>query len=297
MLLGEKDLYILLSHATSAAQEAGSVLNAYSREHLEVRHKENAASLAGAVVTEADYRSQEIILNSLEPTLADFNLALLSEESPDDQSRFEKDFFWCIDPLDGSLPFTEGSSGYAVSIALVSKEGESVIGVVYHPPTDTIWHAIKNVGIFRNGEKWLYQLDQSTEGAVKYFVDRSFLTDANFPRTKVLLDRAESRRSGKKADISNIGGAVMQAITMLEHPEACYFKFPRLGQSGGSLWDYAATHCIYRELNLIAEDFFQQPMELNRAESTFMNHRGILFATNRKIANDMNKLYLDIAAQ
>ena len=50
-----------------------------------------------------------------------YDLALLTEESEDDRSCFEKDYFWCIDPLDGTLPFTRNEAGYSVSIGLVAE--------------------------------------------------------------------------------------------------------------------------------------------------------------------------------
>ena len=53
----------------------------------------------------------------LELSLRDYALALLTEESADDGSQFCQDYFWCIDPLDGTLPFIRGLPGYAVSIS------------------------------------------------------------------------------------------------------------------------------------------------------------------------------------
>ena len=75
----------------------------------------------------------------------------------------------------------------------------------------------------------------------------------------------------------------MNAIWALENPPACYFKFPK-PSGGGSLWDYAATACIYQEAGAVAVDFQGNPFDLNRPDSTFMNHHGVIFATNHKIA-------------
>ena len=55
-----------------------------------------------------------------------YDLALLTEELEDDGSRHVKDYFWCIDPIDGTLPFTQKKPGYGVSIALVARDGASV---------------------------------------------------------------------------------------------------------------------------------------------------------------------------
>ena len=42
----------------------------------------------------AEFQCADLILNQLEPTCAADDLALLTEESEDDRSRFEKDYFW-----------------------------------------------------------------------------------------------------------------------------------------------------------------------------------------------------------
>ena len=72
-----------------------------------VKNKPSGSSRASQIVTEVDLMSQEMILKHIHPTCEEYDLGLLIEESNDDLSRFEKDYFWCIDPLDGTLPFVE----------------------------------------------------------------------------------------------------------------------------------------------------------------------------------------------
>jgi fructose-1,6-bisphosphatase/inositol monophosphatase family enzyme len=49
-------------------------------------------------------------------------------------------------------------------------------------------------------------------------------------------------------------------------------------EDDGSIWDFAATACIYQELGLLATNFEGGRLELNRREGTFMNHEGIFYA-------------------
>ncbi len=282
MKLDEADIKILLQCAISAALQAGRALQKYSVKNLQINEKANASSLASAVVTEADLKSQDIIVGVLEPTLEKYNLALLSEEEPDDARRLQKDFFWCIDPLDGTLPFTEGKDGYAVSIALVSKEGRSVVGVVYNPPSDQLWYAARNLGARMNGEPVQLPAQARGEKKVHFFVDRSFLSDPRYDETVTRLEEMIPKHEAQ-ISVEYVGGAVMQAITALQYPKAGYFKYPKKENAGGSLWDYAATHCIYQELGLWATDVLGKPMDLNRRDSTFMNHRGIIYATDAEV--------------
>ena len=73
----------------------------------------------------------------------------------------------------------------------------------------------------------------------------------------------------------------LNACWVLDNTPAIYLKLPK--ERGGSVWDYAATTCIFNELNLPAHDIKGLLFELNRKDSTFMNHRGILFASNWEI--------------
>ncbi|NND08197.1 MAG: inositol monophosphatase [Saprospiraceae bacterium] len=294
MHLSDHDLTLLAQYAIDAALKAGQVLQTYSPTNLTVNRKAQASSLASAVVTEADLKSQEIIVDALRPSMETYDLALLSEESPDDHSRFMKDYFWCIDPIDGTLPFTEGKNGYAVSIALVSKAGKSVIGVVHNPPTNKIWHAISGQGAFINETGIDLATIEDDGSSIQYFVDRSFLDDPRFEDTKAMLESYDQRLLPKSTSLDYVGGAVMQAMTALNYSRGCYFKYPKVDNSGGSIWDYAATNCIYRELKLFATDIHGDPMDLNRTASTFMNHRGIIYATNRDLIKSVRSVYRDI---
>ena len=131
--LNSTDIDALCKLAIEAAKSAGALISSYQNKSIEVLKKNTGDSYASQVVTEVDFKSQELILNILKPSIHQFDLAILSEEIQDTKNRLKKNYFWCIDPLDGTLPFTEGLSGYAVSIALIALNGEPQIGVVYDP--------------------------------------------------------------------------------------------------------------------------------------------------------------------
>ena len=122
MYLSSKDLYSLCDLAIHASSLASDLIKEGSRSNIVKQKKKGGDTLASQIVTEIDFKSQEIILDILKPSIKNFNLGLLTEEFTDDETRLSKDYFWCIDPLDGTLWFTEGTPGYAVSIALVSKK-------------------------------------------------------------------------------------------------------------------------------------------------------------------------------
>ena len=282
MQLNETELKALAAVATQAASEAGALIQDYSKRDVTVRYKAGGESLASQVVTEVDELSQAVILKHLLPTCADYGLALLSEERPDDGSRLEAQAFWCIDPLDGTLPFTESIPGYAVSIALVARDGSPLIGVVYDPTTGTQYQAVSGLGVLRNGATWQLEA-RADSAALQLIADRSLPKQPQFDAAMEQLRSIAAERSNGDLETNLTGGAVMNALWVLERAPGCYFKFTKAQEGGGSLWDYAATACIYAELSAWCSDFEGRPLDLNRADSTFMNHRGVLYASDREL--------------
>ncbi|MCF6203992.1 MAG: inositol monophosphatase [Methylococcaceae bacterium] len=256
-----------------------------SDQFVEVEAKKAGASLASQVVTQVDRLAQDAILEILLPTCQRFDLALLTEETPDDLQRLEKDYFWCIDPLDGTLSFIESTPGYSVSIALVSRDGVSYIGVVFDPIKQTLYHAVKGGGVFKNNTPWLPQarLNQS----LTIIFDPGFKLHEHYSTILLKLKKLslDSGYQGFKSIF--YGGSVMNACLVLENAPACYFKLPKPEKGGGCLWDYAATVCIFHELGALASDIHGKAIELNRPESTFLNHKGVLFTTDIQIARKL----------
>ncbi|WP_321289498.1 inositol monophosphatase family protein [uncultured Sunxiuqinia sp.] len=288
MQLSDQDLAALGEAATSAALKAGELISSYSSKKLNVENKGGADSLASQVVTEVDLMAQELILEMLEKYSKLFDLGTLGEESPDNHERFEKDYFWCIDPIDGTLAFINQQHGYAVSIGLVSKSGEPVIGVIFDPLEKILYKAVKGQGAFRNGRKWTVQ---PAEGAPLYLVsDSSFQDHPSFNESISELKAISEDLGYNGFETQFKGGAALNACWVLEKAPACYFKYPKKKQGGGSLWDYAASACIYSEAGAWASNMHGEPLDLNRKDSTFMNHEGILYASAKEIADRITQI-------
>jgi len=284
------DLEKLCQQAITAARAAGEIINTFRQRDVDVQYKAAGNSAASQVVTEVDHKAQAVILDILQPTCIEFDLALVTEESPDDGLRQEKEAFWCIDPMDGTLAFINNTHGFSVSIALVAKNGKSLIGVVYDPVKQDLYHAIDGSGAYKN--KQLIRVPKlDPDRPLILYTDFSFETHPWFDKTSTGLQNIAQSLRLKGATIKYRTGAAMNACNILQEPNTCYFKYPRKGNSGGSIWDFAATACLFNEAGAIASDIYGQPMELNRAGSTYMNHRGSLYAGQQKLADQIIKLY------
>jgi len=268
------NLLALTSVAISAAKAAGTIITDSRLVEKEVQHKTGGSSYASQVFTEVDKACEEAILSYLRPTCEGDNLALITEETADDGSRLTKDYFWCVDPLDGTLAYINGYAGYAVSIALVAQDGSPVIGVVYDPSRDVVYHAIKGKGVYKNSEPWHIV---NTNAHFTYVTDRPLATTPHAAQIKAFLSEQLSMTGTTRLEEMSGAGAVLNAIRVLENGPACMVKLPKAEQGGGSLWDYAATACIYHELGLKATKYSGGPLDLNRADSTYMNHEGVCF--------------------
>lgn len=268
------DLIHLNHIAIKAALSAGKIIQQYMNEDVTVEKKQGGASYASQVVTEVDRACETVILSHLLPTCEAFDLALLSEETEDDGSRFKEDFFWCIDPMDGTLPFIKKRPGFSVSIALVAKDGTPHMGVVFDPSKDILYHAIKGKGAFKNNEPWKIT---HTNDQLSYVTDRKLQDTPRAAEIENLLQKQVEKLGLKGIQEIDGAGSVLNAIRVLENGPACMLKFPKKEKGGGSIWDFAATACIYQELGLPATNFEGGKLDLNRKDDTFMNHEGVFF--------------------
>jgi len=267
----------LASIAIKAATTAGREIRLAAKQNIEVDYKEGGHSYASQVVTAIDRKCDGMIRQTLAPTRQTHGIGILSEEYPDDGSRFEKDCFWCVDPLDGTLAFINKTPGYAVSIALVSKAGKPLIGVVYNPTTQDLYHAIYGEGVFKNGKSW--QASGEKQKVLTYVANQSL---ANNPKAKIIQPILEQKmKAHERTALKEIcgGGAVWNAIRVLEEAPGCMIKPPKPQKGGGSLWDYAATACIFNELGYQATDFYGAPLDLNKKGDSFMNQLGVFYMT------------------
>tara|TARA_Y100000739_G_scaffold227593_1_gene237452 strand:- start:756 stop:1550 length:795 start_codon:yes stop_codon:yes gene_type:complete len=123
--------------AGDASRELLNVI-AKSDDDLNIESKKD-----GSLVSDADYASQKAIASVLEP----LSIPILSEEAylPDFEERKEWEYFWLVDPLDGTESFLENRSGFAINIALCDKRGP-ILGVVADPLTNTIYKGVLGKG-------------------------------------------------------------------------------------------------------------------------------------------------------
>ena len=100
-------------------------------------------------VTNADIKVEKIIINELKKARP--NYSIISEENGIEKNK-DKNNFWIIDPIDGTINFLHGIPHFAISIALKSNN-EIVCGLIFDPIKDEMFYAEKNNGAFYNNQR------------------------------------------------------------------------------------------------------------------------------------------------
>ena len=209
------------------AKEAGKAIMQVYKQDFEVEYKQDNSPL-----TLADKKANNIIEDGLNQLSVNF--PILSEEGNDIpyEDRKHWEYFWLIDPLDGTKEFVKRNGEFTVNIALIHKH-EPVLGVVYAPALDVCYWAKKNEGAFKDGKR-LPLKNKEQRKTYRIVTSRSHMSDD----TKEFNDAIETNRD---KELISIGSSLK--ICLVAEGEADIY--PRLGPT--MEWDTGAAHAIIDE--------------------------------------------------
>lgn len=127
-----------------AAKEAGLFLK---KEFLNW-HGKTEYKGSQEVVTRCDKKAEKMIISKIKKHFTGHSF--LGEEGGMKDKK--SDYFWVIDPLDGTNNFIQHNPNFTTSIALLYKN-EVVLGVTYAPILNEMYWATKNGGAYKNNKK------------------------------------------------------------------------------------------------------------------------------------------------
>lgn len=222
------NLKTLLDGAVSLSKLAGErIMTIYNQDFSVVRKDDNSP------LTEADMAAHAVIDDGLEDLAPEY--PLLSEESAtipfEDRKRWE--YYWLVDPLDGTREFIKRNGEFTVNIALIH-EHRAILGVVYAPALSVCYFAAQGLGAYKQ---------EGDNAPVRIHVQSKH-------RDKVIVAGSRSHR-GESLDrfLENLGdyellsmGSALKSCLVAEGTADLY---PRLGPT--SEWDTAAAHSIVEE--------------------------------------------------
>ncbi len=241
----------LLDVAKKAAREAGNeILKIYESEDFSIEAKADNSPL-----TLADKAAHIAIVSFLEKT----NLPILSEEGKeipfDERAKWE--YFWMVDPLDGTKEFIKKNGEFTVNIALIHV-GNPILGVVYTPVLHELYFALKNEGAYMEKGGITDKLQTSskkiTEKGLSVVASRSHMN----ADTEGYLDKLDDPKIVSK-------GSSLKFLLVASGEADLY---PRFGPT--MEWDTAAAHVIVKEAG---------------GSVVLMDHKTSLFYNKKELLN------------
>jgi 3'(2'), 5'-bisphosphate nucleotidase len=199
------------------------ILKLYKKE-IAIEYKDDKSP-----VTDADKKADDIIVRGLKDKFPE--IPVLSEESSDDYSRLGERYCFVVDPLDGTKEFINRNDEFTVNIAL-TECGLPVLGVIYVPVYDELYHAAKSLGAwsFINGREERLFVSQRTKDIR--------LAKSRFHHTPELDKLIAANR------IKNVivAGSAYKGCLLARGDVEVYYRFGKTME-----WDTAAMDIIVTE--------------------------------------------------
>jgi 3'(2'), 5'-bisphosphate nucleotidase len=237
-----------LEFAVTIAREAGAVAMRFYTPSIAVERK-----AGGEPVTAADEAANELLVGRIQVRYP--RDAVLAEESPPGDDRFQAHRVWMIDPLDGTKEFIARNGEFAVMVGL-AVDGRPMVGAVYQPDGDVLYLGAVGVGawIERAGGKRepLAASREPDPAKMRLAVSRS-----HKPK---IVDQI-CRQLGITHETPS--GSVGLKIGMISTQRADLYLHP----SGGTKdWDTCAPEAIVHAAGGKITDVFGEPLRYREAD-------------------------------
>jgi 3'(2'), 5'-bisphosphate nucleotidase len=228
-----KLLELAIAAASQAAQE---ILTVYHSGDFQAEAKGDKSPL-----TIADKNAHRSIIATLQAS----GIPVLSEEGKTIpyQTRKNWEYFWMVDPLDGTKEFIKRNDEFTVNIALIHGQN-TILGVVAVPVTGDVYYAAAGKGahLRRNGKDVKLAVrppvDLSQPG-LRVVASRSHMN----PETQEFID-------GLRDATLVSAGSSLKFMLLAEGKADVYPRYAPTME-----WDTAAAHAIVAETGLRVLEF------------------------------------------
>lgn len=236
---------MLLKLAVKAAFEAGEeILKIYNTDfYVETKADRTPVTLADKAA------SKRII-----SVLASSGLPVISEEEIISNYPVRKhwEFYWLVDPLDGTKEFIKRNGEFAVNIALIH-HNEPVIGVIYGPFFKSLYFARSRYGSYKvelddiqhesDSSRWFDELEASAKKLPLQKLPKNYTVIASRSHLsrEINVHIAQLENLYGTVDMINAGSSIKQCWVA----EGLAHEYPRFGTT--MEWDTAAGQCILEE--------------------------------------------------
>ncbi len=223
-------------------------------------------------VTIADLKVNELVINKINKNYKNIGWDILSEENMKIGSNtFEKksDWCWVLDPLDGTKDFIQGTSNYAMHLALTFRQ-KPYIGIVLIPEKGELWIA--------DGEKvWCEKKDGSKIkpklSGNKSLKQMVLVTSKNH-RNETLKNLINKIQFNEVKIMGSIGCKI---ASIVRGESDIYICLSLPGKSSPKDWDFAAPEAILKASGGAITDLDNKELSYNNPN---FEKGGIIIASN-----------------
>ena len=235
-------------------------------------------------VTLADLKVNEKIIKRIKEKYRDIKWEILSEENVK-KSNFKcdvtADWMWILDPLDGTKDFIQGTSNYAMHLALNYKQNP-YIGIVLIPEKNELWIADgQNVWC----ETKIGSRIKPVLSKRKTLKDMILVTSKNHGNQTLqnLIQKINFR------EVKVMGSIGCKIASLLRGEADVYICLSLPGKNSPKDWDFAAPQAILKSAGGAITNIDNQGLTYG---SSNFQQGGIIIASNN--AMNHNKICLEI---
>lgn len=239
------------------AIEAGDITMKYFEGGADMGVQEKGD---GSPVSLADQEAETYIEAQLLKIMPD--IPMVGEESKAAGNMPDltgEDYFWLVDPLDGTREFINGSEDFTVNIALIHGT-ESVLGVVYLPATGVLYAGCKGGQAIKwNDETKQDKLIQVRRPPAQGLTIVSSRNHSNEPALQKFLEDFKVKK------ISRHGSSLKMCVIA----EGKADLYPRLGPT--CEWDTAAAHAVLSAAGGVITELDGQHLTYGHTDRDLLN--------------------------
>ena len=181
MKLEHSEIRQMLETAVVTARLAGQ------RAMEEIKYLKSSLKNNVEMVSHADALCQKLIISRIKETYPDHGF--LAEEGENGQlhkqpPRSQEDFWWVIDPIDGTNNYCHGLLCFGVSIAVLY-QGQPIIGVIFDPASECMYTAAQDMDAQLNNSSITVSEEKVTPFA-SFGIDSHFQMEQSAAVNKVM---------------------------------------------------------------------------------------------------------------
>lgn len=230
----------------------------------------------GSVLTEADMYIDSYVKNVITENFP--NSVLITEESGqiDKEQRKKPDFYFILDPIDGTDLYSQGAPGWCIALGVLDKDLVPCGCMIYAPR----WGVGTKEGLF-------FRLDP--EGDLLLNHKPFICKKPNNSVNQIVM----SSNTHQYLDLSKYPGKCRVFGSCIIHILApvIHIKIDAAICTSAYIWDIAAAHSILRFLGLVLIDKEGKEFMYSQNLLNGSSYKGILYAGTRTQSEYLRKIF------